>query len=138
MLLIAVPVGTLSALYRDRWIDHLSRLLALVGAALPSFWLGLILIDLFSVRLNWLPSMGAGTFKHLILPSLTLGIAMSGVYVRLVRSSLIESLGQDFIRLSGHAASARREFSSFTRFAIVLSLSSRYSGSASAACSAAR
>ncbi|WP_426621062.1 nickel ABC transporter permease [Bacillus licheniformis] len=98
MLLIAVPVGTLSALYRDRWIDHLSRLLALVGAALPSFWLGLILIDLFSVRLNWLPLMGAGTFKHLILPSLTLGIAMSGVYVRLVRSSLIESLGQDFIR----------------------------------------
>ncbi|MEC1536465.1 ABC transporter permease [Bacillus sonorensis] len=98
MLLISVPIGTLSALYRDRWLDHTGRLLALIGAALPSFWLGLILIDLFSVRLNWLPSMGAGTFKHLILPSLTLGIAMSGVYVRLVRSSLIESLGQDFIR----------------------------------------
>ena len=98
MLLFSVPIGTLSALYRDRWLDHTGRLLALIGAALPSFWLGLILIDLFSVRLNWLPSMGAGTFKHLILPSLTLGIAMSGVYVRLVRSSLIESLGQDFIR----------------------------------------
>ena len=98
MLLFSVPIGTLSALYRARWLDHAGRLLALIGAALPSFWLGLILIDLFSVRLNWLPSMGAGTFKHLILPSLTLGIAMSGVYVRLVRSSLIESLGQDFIR----------------------------------------
>ncbi|MED2943737.1 ABC transporter permease [Bacillus swezeyi] len=98
MLLISVPIGTLSALYQDRWIDHIGRLLALIGAALPSFWLGFILIDLFSVRLKWLPSMGAGTFKHLILPSLTLGIAMSGVYVRLVRSSLIESLGQDFVR----------------------------------------
>ncbi|MCY8036179.1 nickel ABC transporter permease [Bacillus sonorensis] len=110
MLLISVPIGTLSALYRDRWLDHTGRLLALIGAALPSFWLGLILIDLFSVRLNWLPSMGAGTFKHLILPSLTLGIAMSGVYVRLVRSSLIESLGQDFIR------SARARGISETRF----------------------
>ncbi|NPC93175.1 ABC transporter permease [Bacillus sp. WMMC1349] len=98
MLLISVPIGTLSALYQDRWIDHIGRIFALIGASIPSFWLGLIFIDLFSVRLNWLPSMGSGTVWHLILPSLTLGIAMSGVYVRFVRSSLIESLGQDFIR----------------------------------------
>ncbi|MDA1474969.1 nickel ABC transporter permease [Bacillus changyiensis] len=98
MLLISVPIGTLSALYQGHWVDHIGRIFALIGASIPSFWLGLIFIDLFSVRLNWLPSMGSGTVWHLILPSLTLGIAMSGVYVRFVRSSLIESLGQDFIR----------------------------------------
>ena len=98
MTVIAVPVGTLAALYKNKWIDQVSRLFALLGASVPSFWLGLLLIQWFSVKLGWLPSMGMGSIKHLVLPAITLGIAMAAVYVRLLRSSLLESLGQDFIR----------------------------------------
>lgn len=98
LIVIAVPLGTLSALYTDRWIDRFSRLIAIVGASVPSFWLGLLLIEGLSVRARLLPSMGTGSILHLILPSLTLGLTMAAVYVRLIRSSLIESLGQEFIR----------------------------------------
>lgn len=98
MTLISVPLGTLAAVYKNSWVDHLSRIFALLGASVPSFWLGLLFIQLFSVKLGLLPSMGKGSMLHLILPSLTLGLAMSAVYVRLLRSSLLDSLGQDFIR----------------------------------------
>lgn len=98
MLVISISLGSLSALYRDSWIDQASRALSIVGAAIPSFWLGLLLIDLFGARLNWLPTMGRDGFISLILPSLTLGLAISSVYVRLLRSSLLESLSQEFIR----------------------------------------
>lgn len=111
MMLIAVPIGTLAALYKNRWIDHLSRIFALIGASVPSFWLGLLFMQLFSVKMGILPAMGKGTFLHLVLPSLTLGIAMAAVYVRLLRSSLLESLGQDFIRSAkARGLSQRRIF----------------------------
>ncbi|GGF61872.1 ABC transporter permease [Paenibacillus albidus] len=97
MLLISIPLGILSALYRNRWIDQFSRIFSLIGSSVPSFWLGLVLIQFFAVRLQLLPPMGEGSWRHLILPSLTLGLAMSAIYVRLVRSSLIESAGQDFV-----------------------------------------
>ncbi|MEE4563833.1 nickel ABC transporter permease [Paenibacillus polymyxa] len=103
MLLIALPLGTLSALYRNRWIDSASRVFALIGSSIPSFWLGLLFIEWFAVKLRILPSMGYGTIFHLFLPSLTLGLAMAAVYVRMIRASLIESSGQDFIK----AAQAR-------------------------------
>ncbi|MEW9052406.1 MAG: nickel ABC transporter permease [Neobacillus sp.] len=98
MMMIAVPFGTLAALYKNKWIDHLSRGFSLLAASVPSFWLGLILMQFFSVKMGILPSMGKGTLLHLVLPSITLGLAMAAVYVRLLRSSLLESLGQDFIR----------------------------------------
>ncbi|MGG1617727.1 nickel ABC transporter permease [Paenibacillus sp. NRS-1782] len=103
MLLIALPLGTLSALYRNRWIDSVSRVFALIGSSIPSFWMGLLFMEWFAVKLRILPSMGEGTVFHLVLPSLTLGLAMSAVYVRMIRASLIESSGQDFIK----AAQAR-------------------------------
>ncbi|MBU9708627.1 nickel ABC transporter permease subunit NikB [Paenibacillus polymyxa] len=103
MLLIALPLGTMSALYRNRWIDSASRVFALIGSSIPSFWLGLLFIEWFAVKLRILPSMGDGTVLHLVLPSLTLGLAMAAVYVRMIRASLIESSGQDFIK----AAQAR-------------------------------
>ncbi|WDZ59737.1 nickel ABC transporter permease [Paenibacillus polymyxa] len=103
MLLIALPLGTMAALYRNRWIDRASRVFALIGSSIPSFWLGLLLIEWFAVKLRILPSMGEGTAFHLVLPSLTLGLAMAAVYVRMIRASLIESSGQDFIK----AAQAR-------------------------------
>ncbi|MDQ0228342.1 nickel ABC transporter permease [Metabacillus niabensis] len=111
MLIVSVPLGSLSALYRDSWIDQVSRVLSIIGAAIPSFWLGLILIDLFGVRFNWLPTMGREGFVSLILPSLTLGLAISSVYVRLLRSSLLDSLSQEFIRAArARGLSERRIF----------------------------
>ncbi|MFP3918359.1 nickel ABC transporter permease [Lysinibacillus telephonicus] len=98
MLVVSIPLGSLSALYRNSWIDQVSRTLSILGAAIPSFWLGLIFIELFGVRVNWFPTMGRDGFISLILPSLTLGLAISSVYVRLLRSSLLDSLGQEFIR----------------------------------------
>lgn len=98
MLIIALPLGSLAALHRGHLIDQLSRAVSLVGAAIPSFWLGLLLIDLFAVRLGALPTMGRDGLPSLILPSVTLGLAITSVYVRLLRSSLIDSLSQEFIR----------------------------------------
>ncbi|TWT00556.1 nickel ABC transporter permease [Planomicrobium sp. CPCC 101079] len=98
MVLVAVPLGSLAALHRGTWIDQLSRGISLVGAAVPSFWLGLILIDLFAVRSGILPTMGRDGIISAILPSITLGLAITSVYVRLLRSSLIDSLGHEYIR----------------------------------------
>lgn len=103
MVVIAFPLGSLAAIYRNTWIDEASRLFALLGASVPSFWLGLLFINFFAVQLNLFPSMGMGTWKHLFLPALTLGLAMAAVYVRILRSSLLNSFGQEFIR----AAKAR-------------------------------
>jgi len=116
MTLIAVPIGTLAAIYKNKWIDHVSRIFALIGASVPSFWLGLLFIQLFSVKMGLLPSMGKGTFLHLILPALTLGLALSAVYVRLLRSSLLESFGQDFIRSAKARGLSRKRIFFFHAF----------------------
>ncbi|MFC4769096.1 nickel ABC transporter permease [Effusibacillus consociatus] len=98
MLLISVPLGTIAARYPGRWPDQVSRMLALIGASIPGFWLGLLLIYFFAYKLQLLPSMGKGTFSQMILPSLTLGFSMAAVYARLLRTGLLESLSQDYIR----------------------------------------
>ncbi|UNC93005.1 nickel ABC transporter permease [Candidatus Contubernalis alkaliaceticus] len=103
MLVVALPVGILSALFKNTFMDHLSRFFALLGASLPSFWLGLLLIYYFAVKLSILPVMGRGGILHLVLPALTLGLGMSATYARLLRASMLEVLGQDYI----HAARAR-------------------------------
>ncbi|WP_309118438.1 nickel ABC transporter permease [Paenibacillus sp.] len=111
MLVISIPLGSLSALYRNSWIDRLGRGVSVIGAAVPSFWLGLILIDIFGVRFNWFPTMGRDGFVSLILPSVTLGLAISSVYVRLLRSSLLDALSQEFIRTArARGLSERRVF----------------------------
>lgn len=98
LIVIVIPLGTLSALYPNRVVDRISRLLAVLGTSVPSFWLGLLLIEGFSVRARLFPSMGTGSIAHLVLPSLTLGLTMAAIYVRLIRSSLLDSLKQDFVR----------------------------------------
>lgn len=97
-LLIALPVGILSAVWRDRVLDQLSRVLALLGASVPSFWLGTILILFFAVRLGWLPSYGRGGLRHFILPACTLGLSTSAVLMRLTRANLLEVLNEGFVR----------------------------------------
>ncbi|RBW68847.1 nickel ABC transporter permease [Bacillus taeanensis] len=103
LLLISVPLGVLGAVYENRWPDYVSRWLAMVGASIPSFWLGLILISIFSVKLQLLPVMGKGTFAHFVLPSITLGVAMAPMYIRLLRERLIAVLQSSYIE----AAKAR-------------------------------
>ncbi|UFJ43219.1 ABC transporter permease [Brevibacillus humidisoli] len=98
MVLIAAPLGLLAAKYPGRWPDQMSRLLALIGASIPSFWLGLLLIYAFAFKLQWVPTNGKGSFSHMILPSVTLGFAMAAVYARLLRAGLLESLSQEYIR----------------------------------------
>jgi peptide/nickel transport system permease protein len=102
-LLVAIPTGILSAVKRGGLTDFASRFVSLIGVSFPSFWLGLILILIFSVRLKWLPVSGRGQglvegSKALILPAVTLGTAYAATLMRLLRSSLLEVLNQDFIR----------------------------------------
>ncbi|MFE8702265.1 nickel ABC transporter permease [Cytobacillus sp. FJAT-54145] len=103
LFLIAIPFGVLGAVYEGRWPDLLSRWVALLGASIPSFWLGLLFIYVFSLKLNVLPVMGKGTFAHFVLPSITLGIAMAPMYIRLLRERLIATLQSPYIE----AAKAR-------------------------------
>lgn len=98
MLLMALPLGILAALYRDSFIDKFANGFSLFGTSIPGFWLGLIIIDLFAVRLKLFPAMGIGGISHLVLPSLTLGISMAPPYIRLLRASIIESKQKDFVR----------------------------------------
>ncbi|PZE20867.1 ABC transporter permease [Paenibacillus xerothermodurans] len=116
MALITVPVGIAAAKFPGRWPDHLSRLLAWIGASIPSFWLGLILIYLFSYQLQLLPSMGTGSLAQTILPAFTLGFSLAAVYARLLRVGLLEALAQDYVR----AARARgiSEWRIMTRHAL--------------------
>lgn len=126
-IFMGVPLGVLAAIYRDRWVDHLARVLALIGVSVPVFWLGLLLLNVFYFHLNWLPGPGrldssltppptvtglytvdsllAGqwqTFRnavaHLFLPALILGAYTMGAVSRMTRSSLLDVLGQDYMR----------------------------------------
>ena len=101
-ILIALPVGILSALKKNSWLDFASRVFSLVGVSVPNFWLGPLLIILFSLVLGWLPVSGRGGVNHLVLPALTLGMALSGLLSRISRASMLEVLGAPYLR-SGRA-----------------------------------
>jgi peptide/nickel transport system permease protein len=97
-IIIGAILGTISALRRNTWVDTLSSLVALFGVSMPSFWFGLILIYIFSLRLGWFPVTGEGGWKRLVLPAVALSLDFSAIIARLIRSSLIEVLQQDYIR----------------------------------------
>src|SRR5262249_54426731 len=92
---LGLALGVLAALQRQRWLDALATALAVVGISMPPFWLGLLLIGLVSVRWGLLPVMGAESWRHLVLPALTLGLVSAAAIARLVRSSLLETLEQE-------------------------------------------
>ncbi len=96
--LIAFPLGMIAAIKRYSWIDRLSLLFSLVGLSLPNFWLGPLLIIVFAIELGWLPVSGRGGMGHLLLPSLTLGMAMAAILTRMIRSSLLEVINEDYIQ----------------------------------------
>ncbi|MGB3503377.1 MAG: ABC transporter permease [Mesorhizobium sp.] len=98
-IIVAVPLGVLSAVYRGSWIDRIGKSLAMVGQAMPNFWVGLILILVFSVYLGWLPAYGSGTWRHLILPAIALGSYPVAAQTRIVRSSMLDVLDSDYIKM---------------------------------------
>lgn len=97
-LLVAIPLGIVSAIKRYSVIDNVCTMLAISGQAMPIFWLGIMLIILFAVNLRWVPASGYGTWKHLILPAITLGTFQAPITMRLVRSGMLEVLNQDYVR----------------------------------------
>ena len=97
-LLIGLPLGVIAAVNRGKGPDHLSRLLSLVGTSTPSFVLGYLLILLFAVWLHMLPVTGSGGWQYLVLPVMTLGLAEAAALMRLTRSSMLEVLGEDYVR----------------------------------------
>jgi len=97
---IGIITGGISARFPHSWVDSVSMMVALIGISAPVFWIGLVFMYIFGVRLRLLPTGGSGTWQHLVLPSLTLGLALAGMIARMTRSSLLEILGQDYIRTS--------------------------------------
>lgn len=97
-LVFGIPLGLISASKAGSWVDHLSRFMSLLGLCMPVFWIGLILIYVFSFRLGWLPVGGTGSLAHLVLPSVTLAAYTMAAITRMTRSSLMEVLAEDYIR----------------------------------------
>ena len=97
-LLLSIPAGVISAVRRNTAIDYVSTVVALLGQSMPTFWLGIMLILVFSVQFNILPSSGRGGLQHLVLPAITLGLFTTARITRLTRSGMLEVLNQDYIR----------------------------------------
>ncbi|HSB70371.1 MAG TPA: ABC transporter permease [Candidatus Methylomirabilis sp.] len=97
-LLIAIPLGVVAAIRRYSLLDNLCTVLAVSGQAMPIFWLGLMLIIFFSVRLHLLPASGRGTFFHLLMPAFTLGASLAPITMRMTRSKMLDILSQEYVR----------------------------------------
>lgn len=97
-MLFGLAAGIAAAVWRNRWPDRLGMILAITGISFPAFALGMLLMQIFSVELGWLPTVGADTWQHYILPSLTLGAAVAAVMARFTRASFVEVLNEDYMR----------------------------------------
>ncbi len=95
---VSIPIGIISAVKRGSLLDMGSMLAALFGLSMPHFWLGIMMILLFSVKLGWLPTSGRGGLSHLVMPALALGMSLMAMFARLTRSVMLEVLGQDYVR----------------------------------------
>jgi len=99
-VVLALPIGVLSAVMKDTPIDSVGKIVALLGQSLPSFWLGIVLMWIFAVTLGWLPTSGRGGLERLILPAVSLGWFQVAVVMRLVRSSMLDVLDSEFVKLT--------------------------------------
>ena len=97
-VIFGMGIGVLSAVFRNRWPDRVGMTLAVSGISFPAFALGMVLMEIFAVQLNWLPTVGADSWRHYILPSLTLGAAVAAIMARFTRSSFVDILQEDYIR----------------------------------------
>ncbi len=98
-LVLAVPLGVLSAVHRGGWIDNAAKLFAMLGQAMPNFWVGLLLIVFVAVQLQWLPAYGRGTIGHLILPAIALGWYPVAAMTRTLRSAMLDIMQSDYVRM---------------------------------------
>lgn len=96
-ILVSIPLGFLSAIYKNSAIDTFSRMLSFFGASIPQFWLGYLMIFFFSVKLDLFPVEGRGSWEHLVLPSVTLSLALIAIYTRLLRASVLEQLQESYV-----------------------------------------
>jgi ABC-type dipeptide/oligopeptide/nickel transport system permease component len=99
-LLIGIPTGIIAAVRVNRWWDSVGKVFALLGLSLPSFWIGLVMILFFSVYLGWLPSSGSGTLLHILMPAFALGWYFAAAHMRLTRSSMLDVLGSEYVKLA--------------------------------------
>lgn len=97
-VVFGMSIGVISAVFRNQWPDRLGMTIAVSGISFPAFALGMLLMQVFSVYLGWLPTVGADSWKHYILPSLTLGAAVAAVMARFTRASFVEVIQEDFVR----------------------------------------
>jgi peptide/nickel transport system permease protein len=99
-VLMAFPLGVMAAVKKDTAFDRLANIVAVLGQSLPQFWVGIVLIQIFAVRLRWLPVAGVGSFSHYVLPAFTLGWFVVAGMMRLLRSSMLDVLGSEFVKLA--------------------------------------
>jgi len=99
-VVLALPFGVLTAVWKDRLFDSVGKIFALLGQSLPTFWLGIVLMWIFAVTLGWLPTSGRGGFKHMILPAVCLGWFQVATMMRLIRSSMLDVLDSEFVKLT--------------------------------------
>jgi peptide/nickel transport system permease protein len=99
-VVLALPFGVLTAVWKDRLFDSVGKIFALLGQSLPTFWLGIVLMWIFAVSLGWLPTSGRGGFKHMILPAVCLGWFQVATMMRLIRSSMLDVLDSEFVKLT--------------------------------------
>ncbi|MGV8924585.1 MAG: glutathione ABC transporter permease GsiC [Ewingella sp.] len=97
-VIFGLVIGVVSAVWRNRWPDHLGMALAVSGISFPAFALGMLLMQVFSVELGWLPTVGADSWQHYILPSITLGAAVAAIMARFTRASFVEVMQEDYMR----------------------------------------
>jgi peptide/nickel transport system permease protein len=107
-LVLSIPAGVRSARHRNQWDDRALSVISLFGLSFPNFALGPVMILLFSIKLGWLPVSGSGTPAHLVLPAITMGGALAAILTRMVRTSMLEELGQDYIRTARAKGLAER------------------------------
>ena len=116
MLAITFILGISTAIYSEGLLDKIGRLMALLGSAVPSFWLGFLFIYLFSVQFGVLPSMGRSTWQHLVLPALTLGLGLGTVYARVLRTNMLDMMNQNFVKAARARGMSRRRILVFQVF----------------------
>jgi len=97
-VLLAIPLGVIAAVRKNTFVDHAAMTFSLAGISIPNFWLGPLLAIVFAVELGWLPVSGRGTLAHLVLPAFSLGLALSAILARMTRASLLEELGELYVR----------------------------------------
>ena len=99
-VLMGVPLGVVAAVKRDTIVDAVAKIIAVLGQSMPQFWLGIVLIQVFAARLHWLPAAGLGGPNHYVLPAITLGAFLVTGIMRLVRSSMLDVLGSEYVKLA--------------------------------------